>query len=133
MDSFFALHAVRIKEYHCLVKRQAAFDAFDTMRFQKKLADQTLLRYSRATLAHWYWSTQVGLENFERGEVVSPRGSIASKVSGPNLATPDARHRRPLKIFQYPSRCFKLLSLLLVCAGTCFVWWNAQSERRMIV
>jgi hypothetical protein len=39
------------------------------------------------------------LENFERGEIVSPRGSIASKVSGLNLATPDARHRRPLKFF----------------------------------
>ena len=29
--------------------------------------------------------------NFERGEIVSPVGCIASKVSGLNLATPDAR------------------------------------------
>jgi hypothetical protein len=29
-------------------------------------------------------------------------------VSGPNLATPDARHRRPLKIFQYPSPLFQV-------------------------
>jgi hypothetical protein len=37
--------------------------------------------------------------NFEGGEVVSPVGCIVSKVSGLNLATPDARHRRPLKFF----------------------------------
>ena len=36
---------------------------------------------------------------FERGEIVSPVGCIASKVSGLDLATPDARHRRPLKFF----------------------------------
>jgi hypothetical protein len=39
--------------------------------------------------------------NFERGEIVSPVGCIASKVSGLDLATPDARHRRPLKFFLY--------------------------------
>jgi hypothetical protein len=39
--------------------------------------------------------------NFERGEIVSPVGCIASKDVGLNLATPDARHRRPLKFF-YP-------------------------------
>ncbi len=57
--------------------------------FKKKLVDQAALRYA-----------QFGLENFERGEIVSPLGCIASKGSGClNLATPDARHRRPLKFF----------------------------------
>ena len=37
--------------------------------------------------------------NFEGGELVSPVGCIVSKVSGLDLATPDARHRRPLKFF----------------------------------
>jgi hypothetical protein len=31
----------------------------------------------------------------------SPVGSIASKVVGLNLVTPDARHRRPLKFLLY--------------------------------
>jgi hypothetical protein len=31
------------------------------------------------------------LKNFERGEIVSPVGCIASKLSGLNLATPDSR------------------------------------------
>ncbi len=40
--------------------------------------------------------------NFGRGEIVSPVGSIASKVVGNlNLVTPDARHRRPLKFLLY--------------------------------
>jgi hypothetical protein len=37
--------------------------------------------------------------NFEGGEIVSPVGCITSKVSDLDLATPDARHRRPLKFF----------------------------------
>jgi hypothetical protein len=37
--------------------------------------------------------------NLEGDEIVSPVGCIASKVSGLNLATLDARHRRPLKFF----------------------------------
>jgi hypothetical protein len=41
--------------------------------------------------------TDLSLEKFERGEIVSPVGCIARKVSGFNLAMPDARHRRPLK------------------------------------
>jgi len=82
------------------------------MRFQKKLVARALLGYSRATLANWYWSTQFDLGNFERGEIVSPRGSNASKVSGLNLATPDARHRRPLKSF-IPSKCKKATPVLV--------------------
>ena len=39
--------------------------------------------------------------NFERGEIVSPVGCIASKVGKPNLVMPDARHRRPLKFLLY--------------------------------
>jgi hypothetical protein len=39
--------------------------------------------------------------NFERGEIVSPVGRIASKVVGTNLVTSDARHRRPLKFLLY--------------------------------
>ena len=38
---------------------------------------------------------QFGLENFERGEIVSPEEALLGK----NPATPDARHRRPLKFF----------------------------------
>jgi hypothetical protein len=37
--------------------------------------------------------------NSEGGELVSPVGFIVSKVSGLDLTTPDARHRRPLKFF----------------------------------
>jgi hypothetical protein len=39
--------------------------------------------------------------NFERGEIVSPVGCIASKVGKPNLVMLDARHRRPLKFLLY--------------------------------
>jgi hypothetical protein len=48
--------------------------------------------------------------NFEGGEVVSPVGCIVSKVSGLNLATPDARHRRPLK-FLSENRGAKFLKI----------------------
>jgi hypothetical protein len=37
------------------------------------------------------------LENFERGEIVSPEDALPARDRVPNLATPDARHRRPLK------------------------------------
>ena len=50
--------------------------------------------------------------NFEEGEVVSPVGSIVSKVSGLDLATPDARHRRPLKFFS-ENRGAKFLKITL--------------------
>jgi hypothetical protein len=36
-------------------------------------------------------ASMVMVWGFERGEIVSPVGCIASKVSGLNLATPDAR------------------------------------------
>ena len=60
-------------------------DASDTiMPFQKKLVDQASLRYGRTrqpsdvgtrVLIDAVWS-----RNFERGEIVSPGGSIASKL-----------------------------------------------------
>jgi hypothetical protein len=53
--------------------------------------------------AEGLWHTDIDRRswsgNFERGEIVSPLGCIASKVSGLDLAMPDTRHRRPLKVF----------------------------------
>jgi hypothetical protein len=57
--------------------------------------------------ANWHvdiWATRFGLENFERGEVVSPQEASLAKLSGLNLAMPDARHRRPLKNLFIPSK-----------------------------
>jgi hypothetical protein len=48
--------------------------------------------------------THFGLKNCEGGELVSLIGCIASKVSDLDLATPDARHRRPLQILLRKSR-----------------------------
>ena len=55
-------------------------------RCQKRLVYQADERINRFQIS----------KSFERGEIVSPVGCIASKVRL-NLATPDARHRRPLK------------------------------------
>jgi hypothetical protein len=73
-------------------------------------------------------STRCGLENFERGEVVSPPGSIARKVSGPTLATPDARHRRPLKNFQYSSRLFQVTEFT-ACLCRNLLWLIETNNR----
>jgi len=59
----------------------------------------------------------LGLENFERGEIVSPVGCIVGKVSGFNLAMPDARHRRPLKLLYFILSNPKALKATLVPKG----------------
>jgi hypothetical protein len=62
--------------------------------FKKSLVDEVPFAYALRFDGGW-------LGNFERGEIVSPVGSIASKVVGNYLVTPDARHRRPLKFLLY--------------------------------
>ena len=63
------------------------------MDCQKSLVDHAALGYRRSC----------SFQNLERGEIVSPLGCIADKGVGLDLATPDARHRRPLKILQSTS------------------------------
>jgi hypothetical protein len=66
----------------------------NTMRF-KKACGSGVVRVQPRGIGTLILVDQFGLENFERGEIVSPEEALLVK----NPATPDARHRRPLKFF----------------------------------
>jgi hypothetical protein len=78
---------------------QTAHEAGHNVCDFKKACGSGVVRLQPSNVGTLILIDQFGRENFERGEIVSPAGCIASKVGKPNLVTPDARHRRPLKSF----------------------------------
>src|SRR5437899_1794726 len=81
------------------------------MRFQKKLVGQSSLGYAQPCSHPSNTAKQCWHADIERRSLVwkilsgvrlsRREEALPAKLSGLNLATPDARHRRPLKIFLY--------------------------------
>jgi hypothetical protein len=69
------------------------------------------------------------------GELVSPVGCVASKLSGLDLPTPDARHRRPLKFFS-ENRGAKFLKITSEAVGAggwlSGLMWAFWAERHRV-
>jgi hypothetical protein len=76
------------------------------MRFKKKACGPGGVRVRR----------EFDLKILRGGELVSPVGCVASKLSGLDLPTPDARHRRPLKFFS-ENRGAKFLKITSEAVG----------------